>query len=150
MKFWLIACVALVGCQQTADRTSERPLEQGSYLVQVTAIHDGDTFSINLPGLPPELQPVKVRVRGVDTPEIGGKEKCDSELVAGERAHEFTKRQLNLTRGRVVISKLHWDKYGGRIDADVYVGNERDSLTSRIIEANMGRQYLGGKRDGWC
>ena len=39
--------------------------------------YDGDTIKITMPGLPPEIAAISVRVAGIDAPEIKGK--CDSE-----------------------------------------------------------------------
>lgn len=121
-----------------------------AYRVQVTSIYDGDTFSINLPGLPTELNPVKIRLRGVDTPERGGAAKCESERARAERARAFTVDQIAQTRGQVIIANLDWDKYGGRINADVYVGREQESLVQLLVASGHGRPYDGGKRKGWC
>ncbi len=121
-----------------------------AYRVQVTSIYDGDTFSVNLPGLPTELNPVKIRLRGVDTPERGGKAQCQSERTRAEQARAFTVQQIATTRGQVIISNLRWDKYGGRVDADVYVGTRQENLTDLLVVNGYGRVYDGGKRKGWC
>jgi endonuclease YncB( thermonuclease family) len=118
-------------------------------VVYVTAIYDGDTFSFNMPGLPPKLNPLKIRVRGVDTPERGGKAKCDAERNAADRAREFTKKLIHGNGDKVLLKNLDWDKYGGRVDADVYVGDTL--LSDRLIAGGYGREYHGEKRDiGWC
>lgn len=122
------------------------------YTVSVTSVYDGDTFSFNMTGLPPELNPLKIRLRGVDTPERGAKAKCASERDRADRARQFTLKQINETNGRIVVKNLRWDKYGGRVDADVYVGEGyHDLLTQRIIAAGYGREYHGEARTiGWC
>ncbi len=47
-------------------------------------LYDGDTLFITMPGLPPELARMSVRVDGVDTPEIRGK--CEAEKELAQRA----------------------------------------------------------------
>jgi endonuclease YncB( thermonuclease family) len=54
------------------------------YAWPVIGIKDGDTLTVNLPGLPPTLNPVAVRLRSVDTPESGGRAKCASERKLAE------------------------------------------------------------------
>lgn len=147
-----VAVLALSACRAEPVHAQTPPKALRLYQVQVTSIYDGDTFSINLPGLPTELNPVKIRLRGVDTPERGGKAKCESERVRADAARAFTVKQIARTQGRVVIGNLDWDKYGGRIDADVYVGpagNER--LVDLLIQNGYGREYHGEARTkGWC
>jgi micrococcal nuclease len=117
-----------------------------TYTYDVVGIYDGDTFYIKMTGLPPELSRIGVRVRGVDTPEMRGK--CPSEKYNAQAAKAFTTRVI-LTAGRkVTLTNLKWDKYGGRVDADVFVGGE--SLTNMLIARGYARPYIGGKRAGWC
>ena len=113
----------------------------------VVGIKDGDTLAVNLPGLPPALNPVGVRLRGVDTPESGGRAKCMSERKLAERATRFT-RQAITAAGSIEFERPSWDKYGGRVDADVWVDGER--LADLLIAAGLARPYEGGKRAGWC
>ena len=42
--------------------------DQARYAWPVIGIKDGDTLTVNLPGLPPALNPVAVRLRSVDRP----------------------------------------------------------------------------------
>lgn len=144
-KLLLILCagVALAAPAQAGERCSTC-----RYDVQIVSIYDGDTFRIELPGLPAELNPVGVRVRGVDTPELRGK--CQAEKQLAERAKQFTINHLNRSAGYVRIGDLEWDKYGGRVDADVYLGPQRQSLASLLIQAGLARPYNGGRRGSWC
>lgn len=113
----------------------------------VLAVKDGDTLAVNLPGLPEGLNPVAIRVRGIDTPETGGRAKCAAERNLGGRATDFTREAVR--RGRVIeFAEPSWDKYGGRIDADVWIDGEL--LARRLLEAGLARAYDGGKRGGWC
>jgi endonuclease YncB( thermonuclease family) len=114
---------------------------------QVIGIKDGDTLSVNLPGLPPPLNPVAVRLRRVDTPESGGRAKCASERKLAERATRFTRRAIATAR-RIEFERPSWDKYGGRIDADVWIDDYL--LSDQLIAAGLARRYDGGKRAGWC
>jgi micrococcal nuclease len=121
-------------------------LSTASYDYQVVGIYDGDTFYITMPGLPPELQRIGVRVRGVDTPEMRGK--CEGEKRNALAAKAFTTRVLLMAKNHVTLKGLKWDKYGGRVDADVFVGGQK--LSDMMITRGYARPYGGEKRTGWC
>jgi endonuclease YncB( thermonuclease family) len=124
-------------------------ITDGRYEWPVLGVVDGDTLKVHLPGLPMELQPVKVRVRGIDTPELKGK--CASEKKMAQAASSFTGRLVDAARvaGRpIYFSRIDWDKYGGRIDADVAIDGR--SLGDMLVGAGLARRYDGGKRGGWC
>ena len=136
------AALALMGTSSVAA-----PLSTNRYEYAVTGVYDGDTFYINMPGLPPELSRLGVRVRGIDTPEIRGK--CDAEKHNANGAKLFTTRMIRLSGNRVILQGLKWDKYGGRIDADVYLMNG-EKLADLMIMQGYARPYQGGRRAGWC
>jgi len=117
------------------------------YTYDVVGIYDGDTFYIRMDGLPVELQRIGVRVRGVDTAEMKGK--CAFEKSTAAGAKLFTTRQLKLSGNRVTLQGLKWDKYGGRVDADVFLANGQ-KLADMMIQQGYARPYNGGKRAGWC
>lgn len=117
----------------------------------VLAVIDGDTISVQLPGLPAELQPVKVRVAGIDTPEKGGRAKCAQERDLATKATALTRFLINDAQARqrpITFSGIGWDKYGGRIDALVTIDGRQ--LGDTLIRAGLARAYEGGKRKGWC
>lgn len=121
------------------------------YQWRVIGATDGDTLKIEMPGLPPELQPVKVRVRGIDTPESGGRAKCAREKTLAAKATALTRFLLDDARTKarpVTFSEIAWDKYGGRIDARVVIDGR--SLGDTLIRAGLARAYDGGKRKSWC
>lgn len=107
---------------------------------------DGDTFQMHIPCLPPALARVAIRVRGIDTPERGAKARCADERRAAEAAAAFTTRFLML--GTLQLENLGWDKYGGRIDADVSVDGQ--SLGAALRDANLAKTCSGGPRPDWC
>jgi endonuclease YncB( thermonuclease family) len=117
------------------------------YSWPVVGIKDGDTIAVEIPGLPPPLNPVAIRLRGVDTPESGGRAKCAAERDLATLATGFTR--LAIARGRrIEFAAVDWDKYGGRIDAEIWIDGV--SLADRLIAAGLARAYDGGKRGGWC
>ena len=107
--------------------------------------YDGDTLRITMPGLPPELSEMLVRVAGVDTPEIRGK--CWPEKAAAIRARDFVTRSLAEARS-VSFCNPKWGKYGKRVIAEVVLDGK--NLAAILIERGLGRPYDGGRRKGWC
>jgi len=142
--FHLLAAMALAitGATTVGARQS-----QNQYEYQVTGIYDGDTFYIDMAGLPPELRRIGVRVRGIDTAEMRGK--CDREKHTAAGAKAFTTRALKMSGNRVILRGLKWDKYGGRVGADVFLVNG-ENLAQMMITQGYARPYSGDKRQGWC
>ena len=109
---------------------------------------DGDTVAVDASAdLPPELADLKVRLRGVDTPEKGGRARCEDERKAGQAATAFMEATI-ASADVIVIRDPEWGKWGGRVVADVVVDGR--SLAPALITAGYGRAYEGGRRKGWC
>jgi len=98
-----------------------------------------------MPGLPPELSEMLVRVAGVDTPEIRGK--CEAEKTLAIQARDYVTRSLAEARS-VKFCNPAWGKYGKRVIAEVVIDGE--NLATTLIERGLGRSYGGERRKGWC
>jgi endonuclease YncB( thermonuclease family) len=126
-----------------------RPPASGSvrmaHPAEVVRVIDGDTFEarVNLwPGLDVTT---RVRLRGVDAPEL--KARCNEERSKAEAARAALRAILD--RGEVGISHVTLDKYGGRVVADASTAATPD-VAAALLEAGLARRYSGGHRDGWC
>jgi len=112
---------------------------------EVLRVIDGDTFEarINLwPGLDITT---RVRLRGIDAPEL--KARCGEERTKAEAARDALRAMLD--QGEVGISHVTLDKYGGRVVADASTQGTPD-VSSALLGAGHARRYGGGHRDGWC
>lgn len=118
------------------------------YDMKVTKVTDGDTIRVEANWMPPELgDDIALRIMGIDTPEKGGRAQCDSEAALGAEATEFAKSIIKV--GDVVqVNLLHWDKFGGRIDADVFVNGQ--NFAQMQIDKGLAKPYDGGTKDSWC
>ena len=118
------------------------------YDMKVTKVTDGDTIRVEAPWVLPELgDSIAIRILGIDTPEKGGRAKCEAEAALGAEATEFAKSVIAV--GDVVqVDVLQWDKFGGRINADVYVDGE--NFAQMQIERGLAVPYDGGTKDSWC
>jgi len=85
----------------------------------------------------------RIRVQGVDTPEISCQ--CERECRAAWAAKDFTAHTI--AAGRVEIDRSGKDRYG-RTLAKVYVDGK--DLAALIVAAGHGRLYNGGRRQSWC
>ncbi len=86
---------------------------------------DGDTF---------EIAGEKIRIRGVDTPEM--KSKSEVERRAAQAAKDELERLLGTGYS---INRLGRDKYG-RTVGEVY--NRDGEIAEQLIEAGRGKAYL--------
>jgi endonuclease YncB( thermonuclease family) len=123
----------------------------GSYRVEVARVLDGDTIQIKVPDMRiPELNSLKVRVPGIDTPETGHRAKCRDEHDKAVRATALTTKLLADNGDTIIIDEISWDKYGGRINAEVHLG-DGTKLADKLIEEGLARPYDGrGQRPSWC
>lgn len=114
--------------------------------VDVLRTVDGDTFEARVhlwPGL--ELV-TKVRLRGIDAPELKAAA-CPQELALAETASNALRTLLS--DGEVAIYNIGPDKYGGRVVADAAT-RKTPNVSSALITAGHVRSYGGGRRAGWC
>ena len=109
---------------------------------------DGDTVVVDASAdLPAELADLRVRLRGVDTPETGARARCASELRAGQAATAFVEARIAGAR-TIAVHDPEWGKWGGRVVADLV--HDGESLAPMLIETRHGRRYDGRARAPWC
>ena len=108
--------------------------------------YDGDTITFNLPNLHPIIgKKIRVRLNGIDTPEIKGK--CDKEKYDAEQAREMVGDILKDAE-KITLKNMQRGNYF-RIASDVIVDGE--SLADMLIEAGMAIRYDGRKKTHkWC
>ena len=117
------------------------PAAAADYQWPVVRILDGDTVAVDASAdMPPELAGLKVRLRGVDTPEKGGRAKCDTERAGGQAATAFTEQAV-AEAATILVRDPKWGKWGGRVIADLVLDGR--SLSATLIEAGLGRPYDG-------
>jgi micrococcal nuclease len=107
--------------------------------------YDGDTCYVVAKTLPDTLRNMSIRILGIDTPEI--RADCTEEKDLALQGRAFANDMFR-NANNIEFRNLKWDKYGGRILADVYIDGM--SYKHEIIEAGLAREYDGGKKLGWC
>lgn len=110
---------------------------------KVIKVYDGDTITIatKLPYKDSPLYRLPVRLNGIDTPEIKGKDISDEEKEAAKVAREFV---YHLIFNKYVrLENVKNEKYG-RILADVYIGNIH--LNELLLHERYAIKYDGGTK----
>jgi endonuclease YncB( thermonuclease family) len=118
---------------------------QLSYPADVIRVIDGDTFEARVrvwPGLDVDT---KVRLRGIDAPELHSR--CSDEHVKAEAARSALEKIL--ADGGVAVSRVGVDKYGARVDAAVSTHNTGD-VSAAMLTGGFARSYDGRRRGSWC
>lgn len=118
---------------------------RGGHPAEVTRVLDGDTFEARVRIWPGMEVTTRVRLRGIDAPEMHAR--CDGERTKATAARDALTKILN--EGTVGISRIGQDKYGGRVDADVSTARTPD-VSAALLERGVARRYSGGSRESWC
>lgn len=121
---------ALVAVCAAADAQA-LPLCSGGK--RISCVVDGDTFW---------LAGEKIRIEGVDAPEMDGR--C---LAERERARRATARLSKLLAGRSIDLRRNGTDLYGRTLAAVYA-NGRD-VAEVLVREGHARQWTG-RRESWC
>jgi hypothetical protein len=111
---------------------------------RVIKVYDGDTITIasKLPYDNSELYRFSVRLNGIDTPEMKGKDVTEEEKEAARNTRNFV---INLVLNKFVrLENICNEKYG-RILADVYIGDIH--LNELLIKERYAVKYDGGTKN---
>ena len=113
--------------------------------VDVIRTIDGDTFEARVHLSPGLDLTTRVRLRGVDAPEL--KAACAGELELAEAAGAALRGLLG--EGGVTIYNIGPDKYHGRVVADAAT-RRTDNVSAALLAAGHARGYVRGRRGAWC
>jgi endonuclease YncB( thermonuclease family) len=142
---WLMPAAANRGAEAALPRRAASAELRGGHPAEVLRVFDGDTFEARVRIWPGMDVTTRVRLRGIDAPEMHAR--CDDERVKAEAARDALVSILN--EGAVGISLIGQDKYGGRVDADVSTARTRD-VSEALLARGLARRYSGGRRQSWC
>lgn len=121
----------------------------GPIQATVVAVIDGDTLAVRARIWPSHEVETRVRLKGIDAPEIRGH--CEHERALARAARNFLAALVEPARHAFVL-RLHdvrWDKYGGRVVARVENAEGID-IGRALIDNGLARPYDGAARQGWC
>jgi endonuclease YncB( thermonuclease family) len=109
---------------------------------------DGDTFAVDIPNVHPFFgSAASIRILGIDTAEITGKNECERKkaLKARQRTQELLSNSKKIT-----LTNLKRDKYN-RTLARVTIDNTID-LGQTLLNENLAYKYNGEAKPkiDWC
>lgn len=121
----------------------------------IPEVYDGDTLTAVYLY---QGAPLKIRVRlsGVDAPEIRKKNVTDLERKAALKVREFVQKWLDRSDPKKLYLQLsQHDKYGGRFVGDILKNISEtsepvyQSLSTTLLEADMVVPYTGSTKQEW-
>ncbi len=104
--------IALIAALIPAAAVQADPIP-GPINARVVSVYDGDTLTVDAAPWPDVTIRTKVRVAGVDTPEIRGK--CQAEKDLAIRARDFVRATVG---AEVQLTNVRHGKYTSRVVAD--------------------------------
>lgn len=116
--------------------------------VKVTRVHDGDTFTVDVPqwlvapGAEVVAKNVSVRIAGIDCPEIHD----PNPLIRNAATVAKLQAESLLKGGKVVLRDPKRDKYF-RLNAQVLAGGV--DVGKSLIDAKLAKPYDGGTKSPW-
>ncbi|MFN4355021.1 thermonuclease family protein [Parvibaculum sp.] len=100
------------------------------------SVYDGDTI---------RLGQERIRIVGLDTPELGHRAECEFEALAAERAKQALIGEI--ARGNVELQRQGTDRYGRTLARVTVDGRD---VADTLIAQGLARPYGGGRRESWC
>ena len=142
-KRWFLALAmagfALAGPVRAGD------VVLGPVPARVVQVVDGDTLVVRAHIWLGQDVETLVRVSGIDAPELKGQCELERTRALASRDHLASR----VAGGTVVLTQVRYEKYGGRVLAQVRLADGTD-LARDMIVAGHARPYDGGKRGVWC
>ena len=122
----------------------------------IVDIYDGDTITVVYIYRKTPLK-IKLRLLGIDAPEIKGKDVTDLEHEVAIKARDLLRKWINLTDPEKIYLKLkQFDKYGGRFLGDILIKTsakkqvpEYEVLSTLLLETGVVAPYSGAKKLEW-
>ncbi len=124
-------------------RVSAGDVIAGPVQAEVLRIVDGDTLAVRALIWPGQSVRIKVRLAGVDAPELFHPH-CPAERARAARARAFVRQHTGTS---ITLSAVHLGKYAGRVVARVRTSSGED-LSALLLQAGLARPVRGGAP--WC
>jgi endonuclease YncB( thermonuclease family) len=140
---WAVV-LALATLLAPLSSTPGKEVFTGPVQARVLAVLDGDTLSVAARVWLGQEIAIRVRLAGVDAPEI------TSDCARERRLARAAKRFLKARAGTpVVLHDIRYGKYAGRVLARVE-SDAGEDLGAALLAAGYARVYRGGRRSPWC
>ena len=141
----VLIAMATAALAADADRRPRDDVVSGPVPASVLGVIDGDTIAVRARIWLGQSVETRVRIAGVDAPELRGA--CQRERALAAAARDLVVGTIE--GAAVTLWDIRYDKFGGRVLARVVVA-AGDDIAALLIAAGLGRAYDGGKRAPWC
>ena len=136
------------------------PLPPKIYEAIVVKVIDGDTLEVKIKLWNDLEKTARVRIRGIDAPELRGK--CRQEKILAKRARDHLRAFLGIQKKnakkkenqakvflhKVFLHNVQPGKYHREI-ADVFTA-QGQNVADELVRVKLARRYVSGKRASWC
>lgn len=143
--FALFACIALAA-QPAVGQEIPGPVP-----AEILHIVEGDTVGVRAHTWPGQYVEIRVRLRGVDAPEIR-RVACEAERVKGHEATQFTRDWLTAPGGDgfapVMLTDIGPDSFWGRVVARLVRAEDGADLSDDLLAAGLAVPFR--QRGPWC
>jgi len=143
----ILLLVTLLFSMASFARSSKKVKLYNFENVKFKKNYDGDTATFDIDSVHPMLgKNAKIRVRGIDTPEIRGSDKCEKDLARA--AKRLVKSELKNAK-KVTLSNCGKGKYF-RLVCDINYDGK--NLKTILFKNKLAYSYEGGKKRkiNWC
>ena len=145
--FLALAIVILPSHPQTARNHDNNHIAH-PIAIEVLRVIDGDTLDVEAHIWLGMTKATRVRLRGIDTPELRGK--CQQEKTRAEQAKKALEDIVKQEQHQLVITDIGYGTYAGRIIATVTT-QTGTNISQLLIAQGFARAYDGRtKRKPWC
>lgn len=117
----------------------------GPVPARVLNVIDGDTVIVRARVWLGQDVEVRVRLEGIDAPEINGR--CSHEISLARKARDFVAARVD--GEAVTLYRVRYGKYAGRVVARL-VALSGEDISQFLLSAGLARIYAGGQRQSWC
>lgn len=144
MRFVMLLLAGLFLPLAMPQGAQAKEVLKGPFPFEVLRVIDGDTFQARVTVWLGQTVDVKVRLKGVDTPEMNGK--CAAEKDLARKAKAFAADWLAAHKGQLI--NVHYGTYAGRVLATT-TDADGTSLSAALLAKNLAKPYRG-RRAKWC
>lgn len=138
--FLLAVCLSVAAPGLAAKEILAGPIQ-----ASVVEVIDGDTVIVRARVWLGQDVEVRVRLSGIDAPELRARCPEERRLALAARAYLSDR----LVTGPVALTDIHYGKYAGRVIARL-VDKDGADIGQALIENGLARPYRGGRRGKWC
>jgi len=138
--FLILVCLILSNTVALAGDVLSGPVP-----ARVLRVIDGDTLEVRARVWLGQEIVTRVRLAGIDTPELRGR--CTAEKEQARQARAALQQMIQ--SGQVRLRNIRYGKFAGRVLADLETDDGQDPQQI-LLRKGLARPYDGATRTSWC